>query len=106
MTRRGLLETLAQGDLDALLETVGAAYRAGAAEELAARDPAWRLEIERAEREVGDLYAALCDADATLARWREAVAELRLLWARPGRPGGRAEPAGPPEVVAPLREVA
>ena len=41
---------------------------------------AWAL--ERAEREVGTLYAELCEADGTLVRWREAVGELYRVWSR------------------------
>jgi hypothetical protein len=31
---------------------------------------------------VGTLYAALCEADGTLVRWREAIAELYRVWSR------------------------
>ena len=82
MRRAGLLETMASGDLEAVTRAVGRGYRAGSAERLAAHDPEWHAALERAEREVGTLYAALCDADTTLVRWREAVGELYRLWAR------------------------
>ena len=82
MRRAGLLETMASGDLEAVTRAVGRGYRPGSAERLAAQDPEWHAAVERAEREVGTLYAALCEADATLVRWREAVGELYRLWAR------------------------
>ena len=82
MRRAGLLETMASGDLDAVTRAVGRGYRTGSAERLAAQDPAWHAAVERAEREVGTLYAALCEADTTLVRWREAVGELYRLWSR------------------------
>jgi hypothetical protein len=82
MRRAGLLETMASGDLEAITRAVDRGYRAGSAERLAAHDPAWRDALERAEREVGALYAELCAADRTLLRWREAVGELYRVWAR------------------------
>jgi len=82
MARAGLLETMASGDLEAVTRLVGRSYRPGSVERLAAHDPAWREALERAEREVGTLYAALCEADGTLLRWREAVAELYRVWSR------------------------
>jgi hypothetical protein len=82
MRRAGLLETMASGDLEAVTLAVGRGYRSGSAERLAAQDPEWHAAVERAEREVGALYAALCEADATLVRWREAVGELYRVWAR------------------------
>jgi hypothetical protein len=82
MRRAGLLETMASGDLEAVTRAVGRGYRAGSVERLAVQDPLWREALERAEREVGALYAELCQADATLLRWREAVAELYRVWSR------------------------
>jgi hypothetical protein len=82
MRRAGLLETMASGDLEAVTRAVGRGYRAGSIERLAAQNPEWHAAVERAEREVGTLYAALCEADATLLRWREAVAELYRVWSR------------------------
>jgi hypothetical protein len=82
MTRMGLLETMARADLEALTAALGRDYRRGSAERVAAADPAWPAAVERAEREVGALYAALCEADGTLLRWRQAVAELYRVWAR------------------------
>lgn len=82
MRRAGLLETMASGDLEAVTRAVGRGYRPGSVERLAARDPEWRDALEQAEREVGTLYAALCAADDTLVRWREAVGELYRVWAR------------------------
>ena len=82
MRRAGILETMASSDLEAVTRAVGRAYRPGSVERLAAQDPDWQAAVERAEREVGTLYAALCDADATLARWREAVGELYRVWSR------------------------
>jgi len=82
MRRAGLLETMASGDLEAVTRAVGRAYQTGSAERLAARDPEWHAAVERAEQEVGALYAQLCDADATLVRWREAVGELYRVWSR------------------------
>jgi hypothetical protein len=82
MRRAGLLETMASGDLEVLTRAVGRSYRAGSAERLAVQDPLWHDALERAEREVGALYAELCQADATLLRWREAVGELYRVWSR------------------------
>ena len=82
MRRAGLLETMASGDLEAVTRAVGRGYRAGGVERLAARDPEWREELERAEGEVGTLYAQLCQADDTLIRWREAISELYRVWSR------------------------
>ena len=82
MRRAGLLETMVSGDLEAVTRAVGRGYRTGSAERLAAQDPEWHAALERAEREVGTLYAALCEADATLVRWREAVGELYRVWSR------------------------
>ena len=82
MRRAGLLETMASGDLEAVTRAVGRGYRPGSVERLAARDPEWHAALERAEREVGALYASLCEADGTLERWREAVGELYRVWSR------------------------
>jgi hypothetical protein len=82
MARAGLLETMASGDLEAVTRAVGRSYRPGSVERLVAHDPAWREALERAEREVGTLYAELCQADGTLLRWREAVGELYRVWSR------------------------
>ena len=82
MKRAGLLETMASGDLEAVTRAVGRGYHPGSAERLAVRDPQWHDALERAEREVGALYAALCEADGTLVRWREAVGELYRVWSR------------------------
>jgi hypothetical protein len=82
MRRAGLLETMASGDLEAVTRAVGRGYRPGAVERLAAQDPVWHEALERAEREVGALYAELCQADGTLLRWREAVGELYRVWSR------------------------
>jgi hypothetical protein len=80
--RTGILETMARADLDALLDEVGREYQPGALEAMATRDPEWRGALERVEREVGGLYAALREADQTLAQWRQAVGDLRRLWTR------------------------
>jgi uncharacterized damage-inducible protein DinB len=77
-----MLEAIARADLDALLRDVAEGYRAGSLDVLAARDPAWRDELERAEREVGALFQALCEADAALVEWRRAVADLARVWRR------------------------
>jgi hypothetical protein len=82
MAGTGVLETLAKADLDAMLDDLGARYRAGALAALSARDPEWRASLDRAEREVGGLYEALREADATFTRWRVAMSELRRLWGR------------------------
>jgi hypothetical protein len=82
MRRAGLLETMASGDLEAVTRAVARGYRSGTVERLAARDPEWHEALERAEHEVGALYAALCEADGTLVRWREAVSELYRVWSR------------------------
>jgi len=84
MAGAGVLETIARVDLEAVLEEVGRGYTPGALETLAVTDPEWRGAVDRAEQEVGGLYEALCEADGTLARWRQAVGELRRLWARAG----------------------
>jgi hypothetical protein len=73
---------MASGDLEAVTRAVGRGYRAGSVERLAIQDPLWREALERAEREVGAVYGELCQADATLLRWREAVAELYRVWSR------------------------
>jgi hypothetical protein len=82
MRRAGLLETMASGDREAVTRAVGRGYRPGSVERLAARDPEWHAALERAEREVGALYASLCEADGTLERWREAIGELYRVWSR------------------------
>jgi hypothetical protein len=82
MRRAGLLETMASGDLEAVTRAVGRGYRPGSVERLEACNPEWHEALERAEREVGMLYAELCGADATLVRWREAVGELYRVWSR------------------------
>ena len=82
MRRMGLLEGMARGDLEELIERVGSGYRAGSVELLTAEDPGWREALDRAEVEVGALYEALGEADVTLERWRRAMAELSRLWLR------------------------
>jgi hypothetical protein len=82
MAASGVLETLARADLDALLEEVRGRYRPGSLETLAARDPEWREALDRTEEEIGRLYDDLRAADAAFGRWRQAVGELRRLWAR------------------------
>lgn len=77
-----MLERLAQAELDALLRDIGSRYRTGAADELAARDPAWAADLEAREAEVGRLYAALCEADTLFERWQEALTALRRAWER------------------------
>lgn len=91
MERSGLLQTMARADLDALLDAVGTGYRPGTIELLSATDPEWREALDRVERDAGALYQALCEADQTLARWRQAVAELYRLWARVHEVPGVAE---------------
>jgi hypothetical protein len=78
----GILETMARADLEALTRAVAEGYLPGSADRLAERDPGWQEALARAEADVGTLYAALCEADATLLRWRQAVAELYRLWSR------------------------
>jgi hypothetical protein len=78
----GFLEAMARADLEAITAAVAQGYRGGSAERLAEHDPAWREALDRTEAEVGALFVALCEADATLLRWRRAVAELYRLWAR------------------------
>lgn len=99
MARMGLLEMMARADLTALHAEIARRYAPGALEALGEADPAWRAALDRAEREVGELYEALREADATLCRWRGGVAELARLWARV------TEPAAPADGV-PLEEVA
>ena len=71
MRRAGLLETMASGSggRDA---GGGARYRPGSVERLAG-EPRVAEAVERAEHEVGTLFAEVCEADGTLGRWREAV---------------------------------
>ena len=102
MVRTGLLETMARADLDAVLEMVADGYRPGALDAMAAQDPEWRAALERAEREVGALYDALGEADLTLSRWRQAVAELYRVWSRVNQGPVGAEVSALPE----LEEVA
>ena len=93
MRRAGLLETMASNDLEILTQAVGRRYRTGSVDRLLAQEPAWREDVERAEREVGALYAELCAADATVRRWREAVTELQRVWSRVNEaPAERAAP--------------
>lgn len=82
MARVGLLEMMARADLEALSEEIARCYAPGALEVLGEADPAWRAALDRTEREVGELYEALRQADATLLRWRGGLAELSRLWAR------------------------
>ena len=103
MRRAGLLETMATGDLEALTQAVARSYRSGSVERLMARDPEWRAAVDRAEAEVGTLYAELCRADGTLLRWREAVAELYHVWARVNEASAA---AAAPELEPVLEEVA
>lgn len=93
MTGAGLIETIARGDLEALLDDVSRRYRPGALEALASADPDWRVAVDGAEREAARLYEALREADLTLARWRQAVGELRRLWERAAAAGPREVPA-------------
>ncbi|MBI2468818.1 MAG: hypothetical protein HYV62_13555 [Candidatus Rokubacteria bacterium] len=82
MARVGFLEMMAHADLEALHEEMARRYAPGGLEALGAADPGWRAALDRAEREVGELYEALRQADATLVRWRRGLAELSRLWAR------------------------
>jgi hypothetical protein len=82
MAQRGLLETMARRDLDALLTEVASGYRPGTLDTLDRADPEWRDALDRAEREVGALFLTLCEADQALADWRRAIAELSRLWRR------------------------
>jgi hypothetical protein len=84
MAATGVLETIARTDLEAIHEEVRHFYRPGALDALATGDPDWRGAVDRVEHEVGLLYEALREADGTLARWRQAVGELRRLWVRAG----------------------
>jgi len=84
MREVGAFETMAWMDLSSLVRDIAQRYRPGALDTLSARDPAWRAALDRAEREVGQLYEALRDADSTLIRWRQALGELARLWARTG----------------------
>jgi hypothetical protein len=101
----GVLETMARTDLAALLDRVAAAYRPGALEACSAVDPEWREALERAEHEAGKALRELRAADAALARWRDALAELTRRWARVTGPGDRTEIADGTEVAV-LEEVA
>jgi hypothetical protein len=99
MATMGILETLARGDLDAVLDRIERDYYPGALESLTAADPLWRADLERAEREVGSLYEALREADLTLSRWRQAMTDLTRLWARVGRVAADPEPMSLGEVA-------
>jgi hypothetical protein len=93
MVGTGIIETIARGDLEALLDDVSRRYQPGALESLAHADPAWRGAVDEAEREAARLYEALREADLTLAQWRQAVADLRRLWERAAAVGASARPA-------------
>jgi hypothetical protein len=82
MGTTGVLQTLARADLDALVDGVRTRYQAGSLEAMSDRDPEWRAALDQVERELGELYEALREADATLTRWRRGVGELRRLWDR------------------------
>lgn len=84
MARVGFLEMMARADLEALNEEIARRYAPGALEALGEADPGWRAALDRTEREVGELYEALRQADATLLRWRRGLSELSRLWARAG----------------------
>lgn len=99
MATAGVMETIARGDLEALLEDVSRRYRPGTLEALADADPAWRGAVDHAEREAARLYEALQEADVALAQWRQTVAELRRLWER-------AASAGSPPATPALDDVA
>jgi hypothetical protein len=99
MADTGLLEAIARADLDALLRDVAQGYRAGTLDALAARDPAWREELDRAERDVGALFQALCEADAALLEWRRAVADLARVWRRVLDAPGDAPGAAPARLM-------
>lgn len=99
MVGMGLLEMMARADLSALHAEIARVYAPGALEALALADPAWRAALDRTEREVGELYEALREADATLRRWRRGVTELTRLWTRVTEPPVRAD-------GVPLEEVA
>ncbi len=99
MLRMGLLEMMARADLTALHAEIDHVYAPGAFEALGEADPGWRAALDRAEREVGELYEALRQADATLLRWRRGVAELSRLWARVGEVPGAADRTSLEEVA-------
>ncbi len=98
MAGQGVLQGVAQAELAALVKEIARDYRPGALES-AARDPAWQADVERAEREVAALYAALGDADAVLSRWQEAVTNLRGVWRRVGQTGAAPERRGLEDVA-------
>lgn len=87
----GVLEGMARIELDALVRDAAARYRPGALDTLSATDPAWRMALDRAEREVGDAFEGLRAAEVALVRWQHALAELARLWARVGEADPEAE---------------
>ena len=93
MRRAGLLETMASGDLEAVTRAVGRGYRPGSVERLAAQDPEWHAALERAEREVGALYASPLrggrHARALARGGRGALPRLVARQRRAGRGRGR-----------------
>jgi hypothetical protein len=93
MAATGIIETIARGDLEVLLDEVSRHYQPGALEALADADPAWRGAVDHAEREAARLYEALREADLTLAQWRQRVADLRRLWERATASGAPPLPA-------------
>lgn len=80
----GVLEAMAEADVEELVRRVSRRYPPGGLEAATAADPAWRASLERTERELGGLYESLREADRALGRWRRTVADLERLWARVG----------------------
>jgi hypothetical protein len=93
----GVLEGVARGELETLLDRVAQDYRPGGLEAMSATDPAWRAALDRAEQEAGLVLAELRVADRTLLRWRATLAELARLWQR-------LDDAPAPEDAAPVLE--
>ncbi|MBI2460577.1 MAG: hypothetical protein HYV61_03500 [Candidatus Rokubacteria bacterium] len=74
------LRALMEADLGRLIEAVSTEYPPGTAARLEREAPGLKAAIERTEARLGSLYRELLAADATLARWRQTLAELDQLW--------------------------
>jgi hypothetical protein len=97
MKAMGVLEAVARGELEAVLDAAAQGYRPGGLEALSAADPAWRAALDRAEQEAGLVLAQLRAADRALLHWRATLAEVARLWQR-------LEDAPVPEDEAPVLE--
>jgi len=69
-----------EADLGRLFEALSKGYQPGTLERLGRVAPGLNAAIQETEASLGPLYQELLAADATLARWREGLAELERLW--------------------------